>query len=142
MKNTATEKKRVQEVLSRADPAKIENYLWLARRQPRDEDRYQLRLRMVEQGMTTYKAAKDFFGTGLSNRASFDGLYYIARQVEDDIMEFFEAPTAVSLAHQVCGYDEVTLGLKNLPDVRRIMELCREGGVETEATITIRRTPP
>jgi|GEM_PF-3833362 len=142
MKNTDTVKTRVHEVLSQADPTKIENYLWLSHRQPRDEDRYQLRLRIVEQGMTAYRAAKDLFGTGLSNRASFDGLYYIARQVEDDIMEFFEASTAVSLAHQVCGYDEVILGLKDLPDVRRIMEICREGGVETEATITIRRTPP
>jgi hypothetical protein len=98
VKNTDTVKTRAQEVLSRADPAKIENYLWLARRQPRDEDRYQLRLRIVEQGMTAFRAAKDLFGTGLNDRASFDGLYYIARQVEDDIMEFFEAPTAVSLA--------------------------------------------
>jgi len=139
MRSTNRAKTRVQEAVLHADPARVKDYIWLAKQQPRDEDRYQLRLRMVDQGMTAYQAANDWFGAGLSSRKSFDGLYYLARQVEDDIIEFFDSPSVVHLAHQVCGYDEVVLGMKDLPDVRRIIEICHDEGVETEVAITIRR---
>jgi len=124
----------IQELIKNADPDRVEEYLRLARTHPYDPDKAEMTEMIVEQGMSTFLAAKEQAEYTTEGR-SLNTLHYHARMIVEDLYQFLGAPIQdLVLELQIKG--EVTCPRDRVYELRKA---CEDMGYLVREDIVFRR---